>query len=413
MSNWWDQAGQNFGQNLPGLQEGASSFLSGLGRGAARVGGGALRTAFPGLQLFGPLTSPITSALAPQQRPAAAPGAGAEDRAEMLRMQRAGQPRSAAPAAPQGFMGMSDEELMAWILSGGGGGGGVDLSGYNTMLGDLSSREGALGGRKAEQEAFLTALFEAAEGRSTADRDAVAAAVQSQLESDSARRAQEMALVRGDDASRRATADLARGALGVEPGEDLSSELAQNQVAGVGSSGSVADRDARLRQSIAEQQFGREISGLTPMREMSVRQLNREYEDRLAQLASERAAIQAQMAQTRASASGRGGSSVSERLAALNFMQGLGAEAPAEMPKLPSNATGIDVLSYYSNMNQANAGMYADVFNRMPQLLRGYALDPVTLKPRQPIEVANDIVDNNPGLESSYDFILAYLQTAG
>jgi hypothetical protein len=192
----------------------------------------------------------------------------------------------------------------------------------------------------------------------------------------------------------------------------LSSELAQNQVAGVGSAGSIADRDARLRQSIAEQQFGREIAGLTPMREMSVRGLNREYEDRLAQLASERAALQAQMAQMRASAGGRGGSSVSERLAALNFMQGLGAEAPVEAPSLPSNATGIDVLNYYSRMNQGNARIYADAFNRMPQLLSGYANDPATMKPQERIQVANDIVRNNRGLEPAYDFILAYLQTA-
>jgi hypothetical protein len=186
----------------------------------------------------------------------------------------------------------------------GGGGGGINLSGFDPMFSDLDARRAGLDTRRGEQEAFLSSLFQAAEGRSMADRGAVASSVQSQLESDSARRAQEIALIRGEEAARRETADLARGALGVEPGEDLSSELAQNLVAGVGSAGSVSDRDARIRQSISEQQFGRELAGLTPMQQMAMMDLNRNYEDRLSGIDSERAALQAQIAQMRAAASG-------------------------------------------------------------------------------------------------------------
>lgn len=235
-----------------------------------------------------------------------------------------------APQAPS-YMGMSPEELLAYLLeSGGGGGGGVDLSGYNTMLSDIAGRESALGGRKAEQEAFLTSLFDAAEARATADREALAAAIESQLANDAARRATEIGLIREGDVNRAATANAAREALGVAPGVDLTSNVVENVASGVGASGSVADRDARIRESIANQQLNREIAGLTPMEQMAVMGLNREYENRLAALASERAAIQSQMAQARASYRGPSGPSISDRINALSFVQG--AFAPGEAP---------------------------------------------------------------------------------
>ena len=300
---WWDSVTRGVGTFLSDVMR-ASGASAGNPRGAAPTGITVPRT---GVFNAGGLSVGATprrgGGLVPDRLERAGRAGGAN-----VATQGPRQPTAAEIEA------MRQQYVMDRLGLLSGGGGGADLSGYNAMLGDLTAREGALGSRKAEQEAFLASLFEAAEGRSTADRDAVAAAVQSQLESDSARRAQEIALIRGDESARRATADLARGALGVEPGEDLSSELAQNQVAGVGSAGSIADRDARLRQSIAEQQFGREIAGLTPMREMSVRGLNREYEDRLAQLASERAALQAQMAQMRASAGGSRGPSLQDIL---------------------------------------------------------------------------------------------------
>jgi hypothetical protein len=321
-----------------------------------------------------------------------------------------------APQMPQGpSREQQAQDFIAEMIAMayGQGGGGPNLSGFDTMLGDISSREGALGTRKGEQEAFLSDLFGAAQGRMTTDREALAAAVQSQLESDAARRAQEVALIRGEDAARLATANQAREALGVEQGEDLSSAVAQNVVAGVGAGGSVAERDARIRESIQNQQIQSQLAGLVPMEQMARSDLGRGYEDRLAQLASERAAIQAQRAQAAASYR-RPTPSISELLqldeaAAERF--GL-VEQPTAAPKLPSNATGIDVLSYYSQLNPANQSVYADTFNRMPQLLRGYGLDPATMKPQERIQVANDIVNNNPGLEPAYDFILAYLQTA-
>jgi hypothetical protein len=318
-----------------------------------------------------------------------------------------------APQGPSREQQAQDFISQMLAMAYGQGGGGPNLSGFDTMLGDISSREGALGTRKGEQEAFLSDLFGAAQGRMTTDREALAAAVQSQLESDAARRAQEVALIRGEDAARLAIANQAREAAGVEQGEDLSSAVAQNVVAGVGAGGSVAERDARIRESIQNQQIQSQLAGLVPMEQMARSDLGRGYEDRLAQLASERAAIQAQRAQAAASYR-KPTPSISELLqldsaAAQRF--GL-IEEPGQAPKLPSNATGIDVLSYYSQLNPANQSVYADTFNRMPQLLRGYGLDNVTLKPQERIQVANDIVNNNPGLEPAYDFILAYLQTA-
>jgi hypothetical protein len=234
-----------------------------------------------------------------------------------------------APQVPQGFMGMSDAELLQFLLGGGGGGGGVDLSGYNEMLSDVAGREASLGTRRGEQEAFLSDLFSAAQGRMTTDREALAAAVQSQLESDAARRAQEVGLVRGADAERLATANQARAALGVEGGADLSSDIAQNAVAGIGAGGSVAERDARIRESIQNQQIQSQLAGLVPMEQMARSDLGRGYEDRLSTLAGERAAIKAQMAQARSAARGGGGPSVNEKLAALGFVSGLNAPAAA------------------------------------------------------------------------------------
>lgn len=320
-----------------------------------------------------------------------------------------------APQMPQqqGFMGMSDAELMEFLLGGSGGGGGVNLSGYNNMLSDISGREAGLGTRRGEQEAFLSSLFEAAQGRMATDQEGLAAAVQSALESDQARRATEIELIRGKDAERLALSNAAREAAGVEGGPSLVNELAQNAVAGVGAGGSVSERDARIRESIERQQLQSQIAGLTPMQQMASTSLNRNYEDRLAALASERAAVQAQMAQAR-SAGGSRGPSVNEKLAALGFVGSLNAPADAPpAPKLPTNAQGIDMLNYFSQLNPSNSDLYSRVYNSLPTLLEGYALDPVTQRPRQPIEIANQIVQANSSLAPAYDFILSLVQRAG
>lgn len=323
--------------------------------------------------------------------------------------------RQQMPQMPDMPAGYSFGDYMADLQAAmGGSGGGVDLSGYNNMLSDISGREAGLGTRRGEQEAFLSSLFEAAQGRMATDQEGLAAAVQAALESDQARRATEIGLVRGADAERLATADQARAALGVQGGPDLSSAIAENAVAGVGAGGSVSERDARIRESIERQQLQSQIAGLTPMQQMASTSLNRNYEDRLAALASERAAVQAQMAQARSAASGRGGLSMSDILSAQrSYNENFGPGEAPPAPKLPTNAQGIDILNYYSQLNQSNAGLYSRIYNSLPTLLEGYALDPVTQRPRTPIEVTNQIVQANSSLAQGYDFILALVQRAG
>jgi hypothetical protein len=279
-----------------------------------------------------------------------------------------------APQMPQGFMGMSDAELLQFLLGGGGGGGGVDLSGYNEMLSDVAGREASLGTRRGEQEAFLSDLFSAAQGRMTTDREALAAAVQSQLESDAARRAQEVGLVRGADAERLATANQARAALGVEGGADLSSDIAQNAVAGIGAGGSVAERDARIRESIQNQQIQSQLAGLVPMEQMARSDLGRGYEDRLGALAGERAAIKAQMAQARSAPRGGGGPSVNEKLAALGFVSGL--NAPAAAPQFGGALKSAQEIQQY--FGQAG-GDVLGIANRILTGADTSRLDPTSL----------------------------------
>ena len=327
VGNWWNQAAGNVGNFLKDVVR-ASAASPGNPRAAipsnmptpANIRPGAVK----------PDTSVIDRAYQRQMSDTAALG-GRNNLQSLIGNELGRQADLSQPQ--QGYMGMSDEELLAWILggSGGGGGGGVDLSGYNTMLSDVAAREEGLGARRAEQEAFLADLFGAGQTRLESDREALAAAVENALASDQARRATEIDLIRGQDASRLATANQAREALGVEGGADLSSDIAQNAVAGVGAGGSVAERDARIRESIENQQIQSQIAGLIPMQQMATTSLGRNYEDRLSALASERAAIQAQMAGARASARGGGGPSVNERLAALGFVNQL--NAPGEMPE--------------------------------------------------------------------------------
>jgi len=321
VGNWWNQAAGNVGTFLKDVVR-ASAASPGNPRAAVPTN---VRTP---MNLRQNATTPDTSALDRAFRGQQAETARLGGRTNLQSLIGNELGRQQGLQQPTGTMGMSDEELLAWILGGGGGGGGVDLSGYNTMLSDVDAREAGLGTRRGEQEAFLADLFGAAQGRMTTDREALASAVQAQLESDAARRQQEIGLIRGEDAERLATANAAREALGVEGGEDLSSAIAQNAVAGVGAGGSVAERDARIRESIQNQQIQSQIAGLVPMEQMARSDLSRGFEDRLSALASERAAIRAQMAQAR-SAGGSRGPSVNERLAALGFVNQLNAPAAA------------------------------------------------------------------------------------
>jgi hypothetical protein len=287
----------------------------------------------------------------------------------------------------------------------GGGGGGVDLSGFNAMLGDVASRETALGERKAEQEAFIQGIIDAATSDVEGRMAGVEGAYEGRLTADAARRATEMGTVREGEAARLARANAAREALGAAPSEaDLTSLEAQSEVAGIGAAGSAADRDLRIKQSILEQQYAGEKAGLTPMQLMANMQLSNAYEDRLAQLASERAAIQGQMAAAKSAARGP---SLGEQLGAFEAYQGL--YGPGEAPDLGD--TGASVLDRYITFNPSNAGLYSNVMQNISTLLSSYGVNSSTNKLKSPIETANDIVGANPQYAPAYDFIVELVQS--
>lgn len=308
-----------------------------------------------------------------------------------------------APEVPQGPS--AEEQAQDWIAQmlglAYGNQGGADLSGFQGLIEDVNARRDALNIRKWQQRQFLEDLFDAAGVRAAADRDAIAAAVSGQLETDAARRAEEIALVRGEEAARRQTADLARGALGVTPGPDLSTDVAQNVVGGIGAAGSIADRDARIRQAIAEQQAAREISALVPMEAMSVGQLMSGYEDRLAALASERAGIKAQMAQARAAARG-GGPSINELLAlqeAANQQFGLSGEAPEYK----------GILGATQQIQSAFGPAANEIIGIANRILTSTATDQFTGKPLTPQQSLANLVANDPGIAS---FLQGYPEAA-
>jgi hypothetical protein len=312
-------------------------------------------------------------------------------------------------------MGMSDEELLGFLLGGGGGGGAPDLSGFEGMLGDINSRRDQLNIRKWQQRKFLQDLFDAAEARDLATQAGIGEQVNANLASDAERRAAEIALIRGDEAARLAEANAARGALGATPGADLSSEVAQNAVGGVGAAGSVAERDARIQESLQNQQLNRQLSGLVPMEQMAVGDLMNTYEDRLAGLASERAAIRAQMAQARAAARGGGGPSVSEKLAALGFINEL--NAPGQTPTAPG------VLGFLQQSQGAtgNTQMYNDLAalgGRILATARTGRIDPT--KPASASELLQDMITNDPAARalinrdpSNTAWLMQYITSAG
>lgn len=391
MANWWEDVANWFGglgsQGNVGYAPQAGSMAPGTSRAISQARVNARKRPTP--------VTPATDAAYKKQQSdlAALGGAGALRNKVGNELGR----QQAMAQQPGGLMGMTDDELLGWLLGGAGGGGAApDLSGYNTLLGDVNNRRDALNIRKWEQRKFLRDLFDAAESRAMSDRNALAAAVEGQLASDAARRQTEMGLIRADDAGRLATANAAREALGVAaPQADVASEVAQNAVAGVGSAGAVSDRDARINQAIQAQQFNAEIAGLAPMEQMATGQLMNTYEDRLAALAGERAAIQAQIAQARAAARGGGGPSVSEKLAALNFVQGAG-----EGPEMPAASGGQAILQSYSANDPGNARTYATIYNSIAPLLSSYTMS-TTGKMMDPTELANTITRDNPGLINS------------
>lgn len=241
---------------------------------------------------------------------------------------------SGAPAGP------TSEQMQADMLASLLGelfpsGGGPNLSGYDTMLGDITSRETALGGRRDEQQAYIDGIIAASRGRTQALQDGVAGRVEGQLDSDAVRRLAEQNAIRNQDSARLAVTNQAREALGVAPAAaDLTSGEAQSAIGSNFGAGLSADSDARMRESIQTQQYARQLAGLDPMQAQYGMTLNNNYEDRLGALASERAQIQAQRAQAAASYSPKT-PSVSEYLALADYVGGqFGGGEAVELPGL-------------------------------------------------------------------------------
>lgn len=315
---------------------------------------------------------------------------GRQNLQSQIAQELAGQSAAQSPL----YMGMTPEELTAYLL---GGGGGPDLSGFQGLIDDVNARRDALNIRKWQQRQFLTDLFDAAEARATADKAGIATSVEAQLKADAKRRADEIALIQGEEEARREVADAARGALGVTPGEDLSTAVSENVAGGVGAMGSVADRDARIRQSIAEQQLAREIAGLAPLEAMSVGDLMSQYEDRLAALASERASIKAQMAQARAASRGP---SASEKMNALQFVQGVfNPQSGVEVPGIAQTAQGIQALGPQAN----------DILGIANRILTSAGTD-VTGKPLSTQQILTNLRNSDPAVAS---FLQSYPMAAG
>lgn len=305
-----------------------------------------------------------------------------------------------APQAPQT---PSFEDFVA--MFGGGGGGGYtapDMSGYNEMLGDIVGREKGYARRKKEQEGYIKGIIEAARLRSEAEKGNVAGRYQTLLDQAATRRAQETAALQSGEAARIDTRNAARAALGATGGEDLTSAATEGAVANVGAAGDVSTRDANIQQSIENQQLANQISGLDPMRAQAFMTLRSNYEDRLAQLAAERAGIKNQIAQIQATPrSTGGGSSTSENLAlwqAYNEM--IGGGEPVDL-----GDTSLSILQTYSNANPGNTALYRDVVTNLPTLMQNYGMS-TTGKLMDPIEVANAIVKGNSSLGPAYNFIV-------
>jgi hypothetical protein len=134
------------------------------------------------------------------------------------------------------------------------------------------------------------------------------------------------------------------------------------------------------------------------MEQMSRSDLMRGYEDRLSALAGERAAIQAQIAQARASARGSGGPSLDDLLtldaaAAQRFgLTGEGGPAPIG---------GQAILQAFVANDTANADRYGSLYNAASQFLNAYAMNPTTGNMFDATELANAITAANPSLVRS------------
>ena len=291
---------------------------------------------------------------------------------------RIGVPAPVAPAGPS-----QSDLAQQWIQQMLGqaypGGGGPNLSGFDSLLADVAAREEALGGRKAEQEAFIDGIINASRTRDEANKAGVQGRYEGLLDTASTQRTAEINAIQNAELERLAQRNAAREALGVAGGADLTSAESESAGATVSSLGDVASRDALIQQSIEEQQYANQLAGLDPMQLLAQTQLSNTYEDRLAQLASERAGYQQQRASA-ASSYSPGGPSIGELLAlqdAASQMFG-----PGEMPEIPGLGGITQQYSPYTNKAQQVADAAASFLSSpaiQNTILAGGKLDKATI----------------------------------
>ena len=297
-----------------------------------------------------------------------------------------------------------DEQRQAYIMGVLGqaypGGGGPNLGGFDTLLADFDSRETALGGRKAENESFISGIIEAARTRGTDAQGRIQGRYDEMGAAASDQRAAEINAIQNSELTRLAQRNAARAALGVDGGADIASAENESAGAGISAAGSIAARDAQIQQSIETQQSSNQLAGLDPMQLMANRQLSNSYEDRLAEIASGRAGVMAQRAQ--AQASYRSPSpSISELLAvqdSANQMFDPGGEAP------DVSGTGLQIVQQYAQADPRNAQLYGAILQDLPGVMSQYGLSD-TGKNMDPTELANAIIAVRPDYGDAYLFI--------
>jgi hypothetical protein len=379
-------------------------FVSGIDKAAAKGTIGYT----PGVQTYG-----MVPPSAPKYSNAAADAAYAKQQGEVAKLGGAAGLRSLvdqeltrqstpmAPATP------SFEDFVAMFGGSTGGSSAPNLSGYNSLLADITQREGGFARRKKEQEGYIKGIIEAARKRSETEKGGIAGRYQTLLDDAASRRAQEVSALQSGEAARINTRNAARGALGVTGGEDLTSAVTEGAQANIGAAGEVGARDANIQQSIENQQIANQIAALDPMRMAAFGTLRSSYEDRLAQLAAERAGVKAQIAQIQATPRSGGGRSTSENLALWQAYQGMiGGGEPSDV-----SGTSLEFVDKYAGANNANAPLYRDVLTNFPTLMKSYGQS-TTGKLMDPLEVANSIVDANPSYGPAYFFIVDLIKNA-
>jgi hypothetical protein len=321
-------------------------------------------------------------------------------------MRGSGSPAGEAPSALSGMPAgpTLEEQKQAYIMGVFGqaypGGGGPSLGGFDTLLADFDSRETALGGRKAENESFISGIIEAARTRGTDAQGRIQGRYDEMGAAASDQRAAEINAIQNSELTRLAQRNAARAALGVDGGADIASAENESAGAGISAAGSIAARDAQIQQSIETQQSSNQLAGLDPMQLMANRQLSNSYEDRLAEIASGRAGVMAQRAQ--AQASYRAPSpSISEILAvqdSANQMFDPGGEAP------DVSGTGLQIVQQYAQADPRNAQLYGAILQDLPGVMSQYGLSD-TGKNMDPTELANAIIAVRPDYGDAYLFI--------